>query len=58
MSCVALSVDLLWVFSVSHDDLLKMYSMEEMRVTRSIQVLAHTLFVRKKNRSVFQIRAV
>ncbi len=38
VSCVALSVDLLWVFSVSHDDLLKMYSMEEMRVTRSIQV--------------------
>ena len=35
---MALSVDNLWVFSASHDDVLKLYSMEEMRITRSIQI--------------------
>jgi len=36
LSTVAMSVDNLWVFSSSHDSKLRMYSMEEMHLTRSV----------------------
>jgi len=38
VSAVAVSADNLWVFSASHDDVIRMYSLDEMRVVRSIQV--------------------
>ena len=36
LSTVAMSVDNLWVFSSSHDSKLRMYSMEEMQLMRSV----------------------
>ena len=33
-----MSVDNLWIFSVSHDSVLKMYSLEEMQTMRSVNV--------------------
>lgn len=38
ISTVALSVDNLWVFSSSHDNILKMYSLEEMQLLRSVPI--------------------
>jgi factor associated with neutral sphingomyelinase activation len=43
LSAVAMSVDNLWIFSASHDSILKMYSLEEMQVMRSISVANMTL---------------
>lgn len=36
LSSVAMSVDNLWVFSSSHDSKLRMYSVEEMQIVRSV----------------------
>lgn len=43
LSCVAISIDNLWIFSISHDSILKMYSIPEMQVLRSISVPGLTL---------------
>ena len=40
---MAISVDNLWVFSASHDAILKMYSLEEKQVLRSITVSTMTI---------------
>lgn len=38
IATVALSVDNLWVFSSSHDNFLKLYSLEEMTLMHSVQI--------------------
>ena len=38
LSTVAVSADKLWIFSASHDNILKMYSLEEMSLLRNVTI--------------------
>ena len=38
LSTVAVSADKLWIFSASHDNILKMYSLEEMSLLRNVSI--------------------
>ncbi|XP_040571952.1 protein FAN [Lepeophtheirus salmonis] len=43
LTAVAISIDNLWIFSASHDSMLKMYSLEETHILRSISISNMTL---------------